>query len=168
MTIGERIKERRIELGYTQDELAKKCGYKSRSSINKIELSRNLPLPKIEKMARALECTESYLMGWSKKEDEISDASRFSQALEYSERTGILLKDLMDGRDIQPCDYENVKNIRVHEVKRNYDERLKNNSFNYYLNDEQSEQLTEMIDLFTSANEEQKNAVINLLRSFKI
>ena len=49
MTIGERIKERRIELGYTQDELAKKCGYKSRSSINKIELSRNLPLPKIEK-----------------------------------------------------------------------------------------------------------------------
>lgn len=168
MTIGERIKERRIELGYTQDELAKKCGYKSRSSINKIELSRNLPLPKIEKMARALECTESYLMGWSKKEDEISDASRFSQVLEYSERTGILLKDLMDGRDIQPCDYENVKNIRVHEVKRNYDERVKNNSFNYYLNDEKSEQLTEMIDLFTSANEEQKNAVITLLRSFKI
>lgn len=168
MTIGERIKERRIELGYTQDELAKKCGYKSRSSINKIELSRNLPLPKIEKMARALECTESYLMGWSKKEDEISDASRFSQVLEYSERTGILLKDLMDGRDIQPCDYENVKNIRVHEVKRNYDERVKNNSFNYHLNDEQSEQLTEMIDLFTSANEEQKNAVITLLRSFKI
>lgn len=168
MTIGERIKERRIELGYTQDELAKKCGYKSRSSINKIELSRNLPLPKIEKMARALECTESYLMGWSKKEDEISDASRFSQALEYSERSGISLKDLMDGRDIQPCDYENVKNIRVHEVKRNYDERVKNNSFNYHLNDEQSEQLTEMIDLFTSANEEQKNAVITLLRSFKI
>lgn len=168
MTIGERIKERRIELGYTQDELAKKCGYKSRSSINKIELSRNLPLPKIEKMARALECTESYLMGWSKKEDEISDASRFSQALEYSERSGISLKYLMDGRDIQPCDYENVKNIRVHEVKRNYDERVKNNSFNYYINDEKSEQLTEMIDLFTSANEEQKNAVITLLRSFKI
>ena len=63
---------------------------------------------------------------------------------------------------------ENVKNIRVHEVKRNYDERVKNNSFNYYINDEQSEQLTEMIDLFTSANKKKKNAVITLLRSFKI
>ena len=36
MTIGQRIKERREELDITQDELAKRLGYKSRSSINKI------------------------------------------------------------------------------------------------------------------------------------
>lgn len=41
MTIGERIRNRRIELNMTQEELAKKAGYKSRSSINKIELSRD-------------------------------------------------------------------------------------------------------------------------------
>jgi len=67
MTIGERIKNRREELGLTQDELAKKCGYKSRSSINKIELSRDLPLRKVSLMAQALETTPAYLMGW--KED---------------------------------------------------------------------------------------------------
>jgi len=64
MTIGERIKQKRIELNLSQDELAKKVGYKSRSSIQKIECARNLPLPKVEKMAVALECTPSYLMGW--------------------------------------------------------------------------------------------------------
>ena len=37
MDIGERIKLRREELNLSQDELAKKVGYKSRSSINKIE-----------------------------------------------------------------------------------------------------------------------------------
>lgn len=37
MTIGQRIKVRREELNMSQEELAKRIGYKSRSSINKIE-----------------------------------------------------------------------------------------------------------------------------------
>lgn len=69
MTIGQRIKERRIELGYTQESLAKKVGYKSRSSINKIELSRELPLSKIELMAKALETSPGSLMGWDEEEE---------------------------------------------------------------------------------------------------
>ena len=44
MEIGERIKKRREELGMSQEELAQKAGYKSRSSINKIEVDgRGLP-----------------------------------------------------------------------------------------------------------------------------
>ena len=64
MTVGERIKQKRLELGLTQDELAKKAGYKSRSSINKIECSRDLPLSKVKKVASLLECSPAYLMGW--------------------------------------------------------------------------------------------------------
>jgi len=67
MTVGERIKQRRLELNLSQDELAKKVGYKSRSSINKIELARDLPLKKVEVMANALDTTPSYLMGWTDK-----------------------------------------------------------------------------------------------------
>lgn len=67
MTVGERIKEKRIEKGMTQDELAKKAGYKSRSSINKIELSRDLPLDKVEQVAKILECSPSYLLGWEEE-----------------------------------------------------------------------------------------------------
>ena len=62
--IGDRIKARRIELGLTQDELAKKLGYKSRSTINKIELNINdITQPKIIDFAAALDTTVSYLMG---------------------------------------------------------------------------------------------------------
>lgn len=65
MEIGERIKHRRELLGLSQDELAKKVGYKSRSSINKIETDgRGLPQSKIVAFAKALETTPAYLMGW--------------------------------------------------------------------------------------------------------
>ena len=64
MQIGDRIKARRIELGLTQDELAKQLGYKSRSTINKIELNINdITQPKIIDFAAALDTTVSYLMG---------------------------------------------------------------------------------------------------------
>ena len=66
MTVGERIAARRKELNMTQEELAKKLGYKSRSSINKIELEwSNVPLSKLERVADALDCEAPFLMGWS-------------------------------------------------------------------------------------------------------
>ena len=85
--IGERIKQRRLELNLTQDELAQKVGYKSRSSINKIELSRSLPLKKIEKMAKALETTPGFLMGWhnnTPSDDLIKLASTYEKGVDYS------------------------------------------------------------------------------------
>lgn len=66
MTTGERIKERRVELGMTQLELAKKLGYKSKSTINKIELGvQNLKQSKIKAIADALLTTPNYIMGWA-------------------------------------------------------------------------------------------------------
>ena len=65
MDIGQRIRQRREALNMTQDELAKKVGYKSRSSINKIEADgRGLPQSKIIKLATALGTSPSWLMGW--------------------------------------------------------------------------------------------------------
>lgn len=64
-TIGSRIRNRREQLNLSQEELAKRLGYKSRSSINKIELDeRNLTQSKIKAIADALETTPSYIMGW--------------------------------------------------------------------------------------------------------
>lgn len=65
MNIGDRIKKRRLELRMSQEELAQKLGYKSRSSINKIELGHeNLTQRKIKAIADALETTPAYIMGW--------------------------------------------------------------------------------------------------------
>lgn len=64
--IGNRIKTRRQELGFTQQDLASMVGYKSRSTINKIELGRNdIVQSSIQKIADALQTTPAYLMGWS-------------------------------------------------------------------------------------------------------
>lgn len=63
--IGQRIKQRREELGLTQLELAQLLGYKSKSSINKIELGvQNLKQSKIKAIADVLHTTPAYIMGW--------------------------------------------------------------------------------------------------------
>ena len=65
LKIGDRIKIRREQLKMTQDELAQAMGYKSRSSINKIEKGGNEPpQSKVVDFAKVLHTTPSYLMGW--------------------------------------------------------------------------------------------------------
>lgn len=77
MSIGGKIRSRRIEMNMTQEDLAAKVGYTSKSTVNKIELGINdIPLSKVRDFARALETTESYLMGW----EDVSSSSGSDQA----------------------------------------------------------------------------------------
>ena len=70
-TVGENILLMRKKLGWTQEELATKMGYKSKSTINKIELGINdIPQSKIVKFADVLGTTPANLMGWNDEEDE--------------------------------------------------------------------------------------------------
>ncbi|GFI62074.1 LexA repressor [Clostridiales bacterium] len=63
--IGKRIRLRREELNMSQEELATLMKYKSRSSINKIELGKtDVSQSKISEFARALKTTPANLMGW--------------------------------------------------------------------------------------------------------
>lgn len=72
------IRNRRLALGLSQDELAKRMGYISRSSIAKIESGDNdIPQSKIEAFAKALDTTPSYLMGWN--EEKPADNSELSE-----------------------------------------------------------------------------------------
>lgn len=67
--IGKRIKNRRESLEMSQDALAKKLGYTSRSTVNKIENGVNsLRQTKIAAIAKALETTPAELMGWNEEE----------------------------------------------------------------------------------------------------
>ena len=55
MNIGEIIKKRRLELGISQEELSKKMGYSSKTSISKIEKGiSDIPLKKIQKLSNFL------------------------------------------------------------------------------------------------------------------
>ena len=78
MELYKRIKARREELGMSQEELATKLGYKSRSTINKIEMGKNdITQSKIIAFANALQTTPSYLMGLDEHETEIYTDDKF-------------------------------------------------------------------------------------------
>ena len=70
MTIGERIKEKRLEKRMSLEDLANVANV-ARQTIYKYEnnIITNIPTDKIEAIANALGVSPSYLMGW---EDTIS------------------------------------------------------------------------------------------------
>ena len=79
-TVGENIQRMRKRLGWTQEELAQKMGYKSKSTINKIELGINdIPQSKIVKFADVLGTTPAHLMGW------VNDPNRKTPPTDESE-----------------------------------------------------------------------------------
>ena len=66
--VGQNIAAARKRAGMTQEELAGRVGYKTKSAINKIELGiRDLPQKKIAAFAAALGVTPGHLMGWDEK-----------------------------------------------------------------------------------------------------
>ncbi len=69
MTIGERIKERRKELKWSQRELSDKMGYSNHSTITRIEAGKvDIPQSRIVQFADVLGVSIAYLMGWDKEE----------------------------------------------------------------------------------------------------
>lgn len=88
MNLASKVKQRRIELGLSQEELAKKMGYSSRTSINKIENGRPVSQKIIVRLAEALETTPAYLMGW---EDNLE-----KKAEEFKPYTIETLKKIID------------------------------------------------------------------------
>ena len=77
MQIGEKIKQRRLELKWTQRDLAARMGYKDHTIITRIEKGKvDLPQSRIELFAKVLGLTVAYLMDWEevqKKNDAIAD-----------------------------------------------------------------------------------------------
>ncbi|WP_105308702.1 helix-turn-helix domain-containing protein [Dorea sp. Marseille-P4042] len=70
MTIGERIKNRRLELNLSVDEVATKLG-KNRATVYRYENDdiKELPITVLEPLAKVLETTPADLMGWKNPAD---------------------------------------------------------------------------------------------------
>lgn len=81
MGIGDRIKQRRLDLGMSQQELADAMGYTSKSTINKIEVGKNdVSQSKVVKFASVLKTTPSFLMDW---EDDEFYLGNYNNNIEY-------------------------------------------------------------------------------------
>lgn len=67
MDLSQKVRRRREELGLSQEELAHRMGYSSRTSINKIENGRPCSQKIIYRLAEALNVGVAYLMGWDEE-----------------------------------------------------------------------------------------------------
>lgn len=65
MAINQIIKQRRLELGLTLKEVATALGI-AESTVSRYESSdiQNMGIDKIESLAKVLQCSPAYLMGW--------------------------------------------------------------------------------------------------------
>ncbi len=80
MTLGEKVKLKREELNLSQEELAEKMNYKSKTSIHKIEVGiTDLPLSKVKELAAVLKTTPAYLMGWEEEKPQEKENNIFSK-----------------------------------------------------------------------------------------
>lgn len=69
MSLANRVKQQRERLGLSQEELARRMGYSSRTSINKIENGRPCSQKIIARLAVALDTSIPYLMGWDEAKE---------------------------------------------------------------------------------------------------
>ena len=82
MDMSERIKARRIFMGFTQEELGEKLGLQ-KSAIAKYENGRveNIKRSIIANMSKVLDCSPAYLMGWDEEEKDLSFTQTSSSAI---------------------------------------------------------------------------------------
>lgn len=103
MTVGERIKQRRIELGLSVDELAEAL-QKNRATIYRYESNdiEKLPTTVLEPLAKVLRVTPAYLMGWddTQKDDVDTLMSRYDNIRPVKLKRFPLLGEIACGEPI--------------------------------------------------------------------
>ena len=113
MTLGDKIRIRREEAGLSQDELARRLGYKSRSTIAKLESGVNdLTQSKLKAFAEALNTTVADLLDWDEPQEKPyyldPETARLAQELQDNPGQRILFDA---SRDLKPEDVKIVISI---------------------------------------------------------
>ena len=80
MNIGQRIKNRRLELNMSVDELATKIR-KNRATVYRYESNdiEDLPTSVLEPLSKALQTTPGYLMGWEDNKKSLSEETDLTE-----------------------------------------------------------------------------------------
>ena len=114
MSIGQRIKQRRTELGWSQRDLAEKMGYNNNSTVARIENGKvDIPQSRIVKFSEVLGVSIGYLMGWEEeiKKDPVGMVERHFEILMDED-----ISDIFDDfKTLDPTQKKLVKDL-VHSL----------------------------------------------------
>lgn len=117
MTVGERIKQKRLEKGMSVDELAAKLG-KNRATIYRYESNdiENLPISILGPISEALNVSPTYLMGYedepSPKTKKTKDTASFDVEALYK---AIYLTPSEEGSTKNICGEDLVKALKLYQ-----------------------------------------------------
>ena len=93
--IGKRIRKRREELEMTQEELADKLHYKSKTTIAKIENGTNdIVQSKVVEFAEALKTSPAYLMGWVDIAEETRPTKQELEKIKSNSYENLVIKEM--------------------------------------------------------------------------
>lgn len=129
LNIGDRIRIKREELHMSQTELAKRMGYKSRTTIGKIETGVNdVTQSNVVKFAEVLNTTIAYLMGWEDEEPnepplipEASLSERIGKKISYiRHKRNLSIEELAKKTGVTPLQLEDME----HGVNRGFNPEL--------------------------------------------
>lgn len=111
MTVGGRIKQRRLALHMSINELADRLG-KNRATVYRYESDyiENLPTSVLEPLAKALETTPSALMGWDFNEAEGDNLVKLVDSMDshFGARGVDLVHELQSNPNSRPAETERV------------------------------------------------------------
>ena len=83
MTVGQRVRQRRTELGLSCEDLATLLQYKSKATVFKIENDINeIAISRLQDFAYALETTPEWLLGFSDEKTAPSERDERSKEFE--------------------------------------------------------------------------------------
>lgn len=113
MNVGKRIKERRIELGMTADDLGEIIN-KSRATIYRYENGdiENMPTTILEPLAKALKTTPADLLGWGEVEVEVHEPTKEEKMYARMKAYLDLFDSLSDvGQELAIANMELIKKV---------------------------------------------------------
>lgn len=94
--IGKRIRNKREQMKMTQEELASLLGYRSKTTIAKIENGTNdIVQSKVIEFSKALNTTTAYLMGWEDSKESLNDILQ-----NRIEELGVTLEQVAEKADV--------------------------------------------------------------------
>lgn len=109
MNIGDRIRLKRNEKGWSQRDLAAKMGYSNHSTVGKVETGKvDLPQSKVVQFAEVLGVSVAYLMGWEEMQQKNSTLAELTVRM----RTDSEFASLINGiNQLNPDQLASIKQV---------------------------------------------------------
>lgn len=111
MHIGDRIKARRVQLGWSQRDLAEKMGYKNHSVVARVEAGKvDLPQSRLDQFAKVLGLSHGYLLGLVSEEASIKN-DQLTKLIVRMRKDPEFFEAVSNMADLTAAEFENIKGL---------------------------------------------------------